>query len=159
MLQRMKNLVHDVTGQSLTEIAIIMPFALILVGGMVDVGRFAYLDIAVAGAARAGVQYGSQSIATANDSSGMSTAANNEAPNVSGLTITPTTRYCKCSNGSSCSLQVSNGTSSWSCDNGATALFYVKVIASASLSPLIHYPGLPSSITVTRTAVMQILQS
>src|SRR5580704_13108987 len=59
-------------GQSLIELAFVIPFLLLV--GIIEIGRFAFYSIVVANAARAGAQYGAQSLATAADTTGISTA-------------------------------------------------------------------------------------
>src|SRR3984893_12619093 len=86
-------------GQSLVELAFVLPLLLLLLVGIIEIGRFAYYSILVANAARAGVQYGAQSLATAADIAGISAAGANDArgivaPNT--LTVSSTQR-CGCS--------------------------------------------------------------
>src|SRR6202030_1537506 len=52
-------------GQALLELALLLPFLLLLTIVIIEVGRLAYYSIEVSGAARAGVQYATQSLALA----------------------------------------------------------------------------------------------
>ena len=52
-------------GQSLLEVALALPILLLLLLGIIEVGRYAQLAILVSDAARAGAIYGAQSVATA----------------------------------------------------------------------------------------------
>src|SRR5438270_4418205 len=86
-------------GQSLIETAVIFPILVTLLIGSADLARVARASIGVANAAKAGAQYGTQSGFTAQDSTGIATAASNEDTN---LSITTTSSYtCVCSDGSS----------------------------------------------------------
>src|ERR1700726_2074775 len=83
-------------GQSVAEVALVTPLLLLLLVGAIEIGRFAYYGIEVANAARAGVQYGSQSLANSFDLPGITQAAKNDAPEVTGLGVTRLNR-CACS--------------------------------------------------------------
>src|SRR5579872_2840396 len=77
------------SGQSLLEMAIITPILVLLVLGAIEIGRYAELSIVVVNAARAGAQYGAQNLAAAADSAGITSAAENDAQNIQGLTVNP----------------------------------------------------------------------
>ena len=62
-------------GTSLLEFALVLPILLLLLLGVIEIGRYAEMSIQVASAARAGAQYGAQNLATAADSPGIQTAA------------------------------------------------------------------------------------
>src|ERR1051326_5282869 len=85
-------------GQSLVEIGLMLPVVLLTMVGVIEIGRVAYASIEVAGAARAGVQYGAQSEFTAADSPGMQQAALNDV-NLTGVTASAS-YSCRCSDGS-----------------------------------------------------------
>jgi Flp pilus assembly protein TadG len=141
------------SGQSLVEFAFLAPIILLLLVGVIEVGRFAYLSILVASAARAGVQYGAQSLADASDDAGMQAAALSDAQNIPGLTVTMATHFCACSD--SPSTQVSCPAT---CGTGNHALVYVRVQTNGAFSSLFHYPGLPASFPVSGNAVMRVAQ-
>src|SRR6201981_3002320 len=63
------------SGQALVEMALIVPIVLILVLGIIEIGRYAYIAILVGNAARAGAAFGAQSKQQSNDSTGMQNAA------------------------------------------------------------------------------------
>ena len=63
------------SGQSLLEFVFLLPILLLLAIGIVELGRAAAFTIAVNNAATAGVEYGSQNEAKAQDLVGMQTAA------------------------------------------------------------------------------------
>src|SRR5215472_6795855 len=72
--QTRRNLRPD-SGQSFIEMALITPLLLLLVVGVIDMGRYAYIGILVGNAARAGAAYGA---AAPGDSSGTVNAACND---------------------------------------------------------------------------------
>jgi Flp pilus assembly protein TadG len=149
---------RDDAGQSLVELALILPVFVLLILGAVEFGQLAYAAIEVSNAARAGVQYGAQSAATAADAAGMVAAARNDGSNVYqtyGLTVTPTT-FCSCSNAAAVPVQGGCPAAATTCSaNGARVLNYVEVNTSATITPLIHYPGF-GGFTLTGLAVMRV---
>jgi Flp pilus assembly protein TadG len=127
--------------------ALVLPVLLLLLVGTIEIGRFAYYAILVSNAARAGAQYGAQSLITSADVSGIQTAAKNDG--VSTLTVTPT-QLCGCS-----------AAALGGCPAGgfcANPLVYVEVTASGSFNSLFAYPGIPRSMTFTSTVKMRVTQ-
>jgi Flp pilus assembly protein TadG len=139
---RIRALVRCESGTSLVEFAIVLPFLAILLIGLIDFGRYTYDAILAANAARAAVQYGAQNLQSARDTLGMTAAGAADAKGLSGLLVTPT-GYCSVS-----------GVTSPCTTSGAVA--YVKVVASGTFYPLVSYPGLPSSVVVTGSALMRV---
>jgi len=137
-------------GQAMVELAgalvVLVPLLLIAT----DFGRLYYTNIAVEGAARAGAQYGSQSVITAANPNGMKTAAQNDATNLTGMSATAS--QCTCESGSS----VAACPASY-CASSPTATF-VEVDTSATFNTLVSYPGIPSSIPLSGKAVMMVSQ-
>jgi Flp pilus assembly protein TadG len=141
---------HACRGQSMVELALVTPVLVFLVLAAADMGRVFYFWIVVSSAARAGAQYGSQSVITAADSAGMQAAAQADASNVSGLSATAS--QCTCAS----STTVSACPSSY-CTNSPNA-DYVEVNTQAPFHTVVSYPGIPSSITVSGSAIMQVQQ-
>jgi Flp pilus assembly protein TadG len=129
-------------GASLVEFAIVLPFLVLLLIGLIDFGRYTYDGILAANAARAGVQYGAQTLVTADDIAGIKSAALADAQSLPGLTASPTP-YC-----------LVNGVVG-SCTT-AGAVPYIKVVTSGTFTPLIKYPGIPASVPVTASALMRV---
>jgi len=143
------------SGQSLMELALMLPFMCLVLLGVVEIGRAAFYSIRVANAAAAGVEYGGQSPSTASDTTGMTTAATNDA-NLSTMTASAT-YGCACDTGSgtSCSYPVSPPSS---CSNACSGQVVecVEVTTHATFSPLFNYPALPSSFQANGRAVMRV---
>jgi Flp pilus assembly protein TadG len=137
-------------GQAAVELALSLPLLLMLLLVVVETGRAFYIAISVANAARAGVQYGSQSLTTAADNTGMLNAAAVDAPNITGMTTTAT-HFCVCSDGSSSTC------SSTDCA-GSHRLVYTRVNTSAPYTPLVNFMGILPSMTVPGSAVMRVAQ-
>lgn len=139
-------------GQSVAEVALVTPLLLLLLVGAIEVGRFAYYGIEVANAARAGVQYGSQSLANSFDLPGITQAAKNDAPEVTTLSVTTQNR-CACSN-SPANYVACPATL---CAPGVSVVF-LEVDTTTTVAPLFRYPGLPSTFNATGKAIMRVSQ-
>src|SRR5271168_4968317 len=119
------------------------------VGGRRDRPHLPGSDRALS-AARAGVQYGAQNLTTVSDSSGMQNAAKADAPNLTAMTATGS-HYCQCSNGSASTCLSTDCASSH-------RLTYVEVNTSATYTPLVNWPGVPTTTTLTSEAIMRVNQ-
>ncbi len=132
-------------GQSMLEMAIALPVLVLLLVVVADFGRVFYAAIGVANAARAGVQYGAQNLATAADYPGMVTAALNDGENVNGLSA-EASQFCTC-NGAQVACSPAG------CSQPQV---YVQVTTNATFHTLVTYPGVPSSVPLSSTAVMEV---
>jgi Flp pilus assembly protein TadG len=133
-------------GTSVIEFALLAPVLMLLLIGLIEVGRYTYFAILAAHAARAGVQYGAQTIFTAGDNTGMKNAALADAQNLPGLTARGS-HFC-----------MSSG-AVVSCPSGqpnSSTVYYVQVQVTGPFSSIFHYPGIPASITVNSTATMRV---
>jgi Flp pilus assembly protein TadG len=151
------------SGQSLVEFAIMLPLLLLLVLGVIEIGRYAYVGILVGNAARAGVAYGSQTHITAGDITGITAAVNNDYQNnglfrdnnnnlITALTVNKA-YACGCDN--SGTISVTDCTSGI-CPIGQHKVVSLQVTASGNFSSLFRYPGIPTPLNVSRTATMRI---
>jgi Flp pilus assembly protein TadG len=141
-------------GQSLVELALLVPLLLLLLVGIIEIGRFAYYSILVANAARAGAQYGAQNLATAADIAGIKLAAKNDG--LATLTVTPT-QLCGC-DGTSLADKAGGGCPATGCATPKSPLVYVSVKADGTFSSLFSFPGIPATFTVSSTEKMRVAQ-
>jgi Flp pilus assembly protein TadG len=148
-------------GQSSVELALVVSLVLVpLLVAIIDGGRMFFTYLQVIEAARAGAQYGSQSLATANDNAGMKTYAANGAPSISGLT-TSATNYCCCPGSGSTCTQFGNSTATTNTQSCGVAppctdwRRYEQVTATASFSTILRYPGLPSTMNFSSQALFR----
>jgi Flp pilus assembly protein TadG len=141
---------REESGNALIELALSAALLVTLLLGSVELGMLAYSSIEISNAAHAGAQYGSQNHTSAKNSSGMQTAALQDAPNVSGMTAT-SSLSCVCANGTTSTCAVGD------C-SGSRILEYVQVNTTATVAPPIKVPGLPSTYTMTGKAVMRVVQ-
>ena len=116
-----------------------------------DFGRLFYTYLEVINAARAAAQYGSNSVITAADSTGMVAAAKQDGINVANLTVTAS--QCTCG---TATASVPACASNYCTDDPQGN--YVVVNTQALFNTLVKYPGVPSSVTLKSQAVMQVQQ-
>ena len=144
------------SGQSLLEFAILLPMLLLLALGVIEMGRFAYIGILVGNAARAGVSWGAQNHTTAADTNGgIETAADNDfqnnGPSLGSLNVAHSV-VCGCDNGGT----ITAASCTTVCPLGATLVDSLTVTTSGTFSAIFNYPGIPTSITISRTATQRI---
>ncbi|HSR58025.1 MAG TPA: TadE family protein [Candidatus Binataceae bacterium] len=145
----------------MVELAMALPLLILMLVAAVDIGRLLFIAITANSAARAGVQYGAQSVITASDTTepplprrclstrGPLDAALQDGKDVSGLSATAT-YYCKCPDASTppkCGDNV--------CASG-DQIIYVNVIATAQFTPMTKIPGIPSPLTITTNATRRV---
>ncbi len=134
-------------GGSLVELALTLPLLFLLLLGAIDFGRAYYLAMEIAGAAHAGAEYGAQ---YPTDTAGMQAAATADAPDVPGLTVNTPSYGCECSDGTSFSASC---TTTPTCTTNV--VYRATVSVSATYKPIIPWPKLPSSISLSSSATMR----
>ena len=86
-------------GSATIEVAILTPLLLLLVLGAADFARIYRTQIAVAGAAQAGAQYGARNKLTSGKVSGMIAAATRDAADLGPVNVAAR-QFCECGGGS-----------------------------------------------------------
>ncbi|SPE27744.1 hypothetical protein SBA2_360052 [Acidobacteriia bacterium SbA2] len=168
-------------GQSLYEVALLAPFLLTLLLGVIELGRFAYLGILVANAARAGAAYGAQSLAQAADPTDIQKAATNDFQNngqdASKLTVqagafNPSYFGCTCDSSGTlspdpptaeyCTPQSTSNPggnpTAGSCPTGQHWVVVVSVEAKEQFSSLFNFISALGSISIDRTCTLRVIQ-
>ena len=142
------HLLRDENGASLIELAFVLPLFPLLLFGALDFARAFYVSVEIVGAAQAAAFYGSQN---PNDTTGMQTAAKDDAPDVPNLSVGTPTSGCECLDGSHygavCPTMATCG--------GNNTVQRVNVTVTGTYSPLIPWPGVPSSMSLTGSAAMR----
>ena len=156
MIRRCQVARRSESGQSLVEVALLLPFLVLMMLGVIELGRYAYIGILVGNAARAGAAYGIESLPQSVDTVNISLAAQNDFQNngQSGLTVTSSVS-CGCDSGGSVTSSACTGAGSGSCASGHWVVI-VSVTASGTFNSLFNYPGISSSITISRTSSMRV---
>ena len=134
-------------GASLVEIALVLPLLLFIVLATIDFARGYYFANEVAGAARAGAVYGTTN---PTDSTGITDAVKDAAPDVSNISLSSSSWGCECSDGTSASSSCSSAPSC-----SANIVYYVKVTATASYTTMLPWTGIPSSLTLSSSSEMR----
>jgi Flp pilus assembly protein TadG len=140
-------------GQAMIELALILPILLLLTIGVIEFGRVAYFSIEVADAARAGAQYGTQSLADAANNGNITQAALNNAPDIGPglLTVNPPLLSCVCPGTGSVTGALCAGPLGCS-----YPLVYLTVTTTYPLSTLFQYPGIPTTFNLTGASTMPV---
>ena len=165
-------------GTSLAEFAIVSPLLFLVLIGLIEIGRYAAINIVVANAARAGAAYGAQSGMFASDDTGIESAVCNDAQNTNcpkpaqsatnALTVSgpfgsaSNPQFYYCTDAASVSATpASNASVDSACTptlSGVQRNEWVQVTVSGTFTPLFSYPGLPSQLPVSSTATMMVTQ-
>jgi Flp pilus assembly protein TadG len=154
-------------GQAVLEVALLTPLLLALLVGTIEFGRYAFLSILVGNAARAGAAYGAQSLPQSTCPPpvpcGIQTAADNDfqsnGQNVTNLNVTAS-NSCGCDSSGTVTSAVCDtkvNPNAGTCASGHWVVM-VSVTATATFSSLFSYPGIPTSIAVTRTSTMRVAE-
>jgi Flp pilus assembly protein TadG len=170
-VQREPGLLRSQSGQSLLEVALMLPMLMLLLLGAIEMGRYMYIYILVGNAARAGAAYGSEGVVQAGTNDpGVQTAAQNDFQNggqAPGTVTVTWTNVCGCDSGGTLSPNpptapycnvppTGSNSTAGSCTAPAHWVVMVSVTASGTFQSLFNYPGIPSSITISRTATMRV---
>jgi len=144
---------HAKRGQALLETALIVPFLAMIVLGLIEVGRFAHFSIALANSARAGADYATLNPKVMASPSLITAAALNDVTSISPQPSATATTFCQCYSGASSTCLTTDCSTS-----GDRVIKYARVTVSGTYTGLFTYPGLPHSITISKTATIQYPQ-
>lgn len=137
-------------GQALVETALTATLLITLLLAAIDFGRAYYMLVELKGAAHAGALYGAQ---FPTDKQGMISAAQSDATDFT-MSSTPTADWgCECSDGTNATAE-SGGSCTITCTT-TNEVYYVWVTTNTTYSPLVPWPGIPSSMTLTETVQMR----
>jgi Flp pilus assembly protein TadG len=146
---------RDESGQAIVETALFLPLFILLLMGVIDFGRYEYIGIVLGNGARAGAQYGSGSNVKSVDTGIVSTALADAASVTTGTTSVTTKVYGECA--SDPSKEIFPLVSGSNCPTlNDHQLTFVKVTMTDTFKPWIAYPGLPKTLVITSSAVLQI---
>jgi len=147
-LSRAISALRNCSGVSSVEFAVALPVLITLLTVLVDFGIGFYEKMEVEDAAQAGTHY---ALLHGWDSSAIQDAVTN-ATKLSVSASPSPTKTCGCPSGSA----VTAVTCGAVCASGLSAGTYVTVNAQASYTPLITYPILGSSVTLSAQSVVRI---
>jgi TadE-like protein len=150
-------------GQSAVELAIVAPVLALLLVVVSDFARVFFVSIAVNNAARAGAQFGSQSVQNADEPDKMQLAASTDFGCVAkGNVSCPNFPDWKTPAASQCTCGTPNPPTAPACAasycTDAAKMIFVTVNTSATYNTILNYPGIPHKYTLTGQAIMQVQQ-
>jgi len=138
-------------GASLVELAMLLPLFLLLLALAIDLGRASYLVEEIQGAALAAVAYGAQN---PTDTTGMSNAATDDAPNVPSLSVGTPTYGCECATDTTGSTYSASCATTPTCTS-SNVVYRVNVTVTATYTTLFPWPKVPSSMSFSSSASMR----
>jgi Flp pilus assembly protein TadG len=171
----MKHRFSDCSGSALVEVALAAPLFLLMLTGAFELGRVAHFAIEVQNAARAGASFGGENAGNSTSVNASSIpyvtlAAQNDAPDLANLTVTPGTA-CVCetlTTGSTPTYSPSSGTVACTdptitaCTGSSSTVTYrvvsyVTVSTQATINPIFSVKALPGSYTLHGYSAMRVL--
>ena len=143
---------------SVLELALILGlFGAPLLLGTVQVAALLYSSIEITSAAHSAAMYGMMSSTYAADTTGITTAAQQDAADFgSNLTATPSTYYV-CSTDLAGTQYTTQSAANTACTGtGNHSVHFVQVTASAVVTPPVRFPGLPTTMTLSAKSAMEV---
>jgi Flp pilus assembly protein TadG len=147
---RMMVALRERRGVAAVELAITLPVLAAMIVPIADLGLGLHAKIEVMDAVEAGAQY---AVLHGFDEPSAVESAVTNATSLTSISVTPApTESCGCASGTTISAVACGNT----CPNGHPAGTYVTVNAQATYSPILHYPVLGSSVTLTAQQTVRI---
>ena len=137
-------------GSAFVELALLMPALLLKLVGAIDFARVFDASVTLANAAEVGALSGSGSVSASSNLTGMQTAATNDGKDLPSMTAVAT-NYCSC--GATGTVQTCPAAG---CTTANPAHRYVKVATTYTFSAAFPIPGIPSTVPMTRTAILRV---
>lgn len=144
------------SGSALVELAISLPVLLLLFFGTTDFARAIYLAHELNNAARAGAQFGAQSLNASSDTVGIQNTVNGASPNVSPLSSVVSLPSCYCATDAAV-LGSAVACTTTTCASGQHLSVFVTVTTTKTFNRITPFPGIPSSFLITRVARMRVV--
>lgn len=140
---------REIAGTAAIEFAICVPFLLVLLMGVVEVGFAAYRSMQVQNSVEAGMLYASKN---GWDAAGISAAVVN-ATGTTGITATPApVQFCGCPSAAGVVANVCTST----CPGGGSPGQYVRISAAVAHQVILPFPGLPVPATLTANSILRM---
>ena len=144
-----KLLPRGASGNITIEFGFLVLILVSLAIGAFDFGRLGYRKIAITSAARAGAQYGTQDLVTAQDAAGMIQAARNDIEDTGNALDIDARRYCTCPGEGEVACTAT-------CADSSFSFMYVEVTVPDEVELLFPYPGITSPLAVASTSTMRV---
>jgi Flp pilus assembly protein TadG len=137
------------SASALVEFALVLPFVLLLMAGVMEYARVWSTAIAVANAAKAAAQFGVQNTATSGDTAAINYAGRQDGLDAGSIAVTAV-RTCRCADGATVSCV------SGSCGAYGVPRVFVAATATKSVPFFLKLPGLPAAVDIRRTATLRV---
>jgi TadE-like protein len=147
---------RDESGSALVELALTL--SIVGVPLLMGTAHFAVLlidSIVVSNAAHAGAEYGMQSSTFAGDTTFIQAAAQDDSGMGTNLTVTPTV-FWACSLAIGGTQYTTAAAATTACTGSGNPLEFIKVVASAIVTPAAQFPGAANTVTLTSTSIMVV---
>jgi len=172
----LKHFLRNNSGSAIVELALTAPLLTLMMIGAAELGRIAYCAIEVQSAARAGAAWAVENAALASGyPNTVEQVAKNDVPNITELTFptaptvacvcetvttsTDTPSYNPTSGTTGCGATVITGCTTISSTETQQTVEYVVVNTQAIVTTMFHYPGIPTSFTLSGYSQMRVLQN
>lgn len=139
---------REENGQALVEFALFFSVFMIVFGGMVDMCVYVMEGMELTAAAQAGAAYGTIP-GNSTDISGMTFAATQAAPIVSGIQVSAVDVY-------SCTPGGASVSSCSTCLDGGPPMMFVQISTSARVPTFVRLVGISSSPTMYSIASYEV---
>lgn len=155
-----RKLLRSESGTGMVEFALILPLLSLLLIGLIETGRYAAFSVRVSNAARAGAQFASiRPSVTAYDRPGIVNAACADA----GFTCADSSTTNAMTVVTNVNCQYTDGSADATCalpakGSGVQRKMYVSVTTSATFTPIMQYPLLPSSVPMSASTTVEVDQ-
>ena len=156
---RIRRTAGSESGGALVELVVSLPLLILILVATIDFARVFYTGIALTNAARAGAQFGAFNMGQSGNIGAMQTTAINST-NTPGVTAVAS-RLCQCATdtGTFSATSPPNdcvSPAATSCP-GTHLVVTVTVVTSKTFNTIIGgAPGVPSSISLSRTATLRV---
>jgi Flp pilus assembly protein TadG len=137
-------------GAALVELALSTPLLVVMIVGAVDFARAFYTAMELTNAARAGAQFASRSV-TGFDAGTTQSVAAAASPQIATYTVDTPTQGCTCNTGATATAH----SCTTACPAGQYLAVYITVTTRKAFSPVMRFPGVPSTVTIERTVTMR----
>jgi Flp pilus assembly protein TadG len=156
MMLKRKRFTASQRGVAMAEFALMLPLFVLLLVGIIELGRLAYFTIQVGNAAHAGAQYASLS----HTNTAVSAAALADGQNTIDPAMAATyNSVCACWNPATQTETVPTAAACSAQCTGGYRITYAQVTVKGTIKTLFNYGalGLPSSWAVSRTSIMRVV--
>jgi Flp pilus assembly protein TadG len=148
---RMKTLISQ-RGAALVELAIALPLLVLILLATVDFARVFYSANELTNAARAGAQLGAASVANSGNPGLITAQVAAASPDIGAITVSAVPScWCATDTGAFGPLTACTTT----CVSPGHLVVSVKVTASKLFTTISPFPGIPNSLTISRSATMR----